>query len=322
MGKVGGIYLLEQYGLHLIRIDLPFRLDHVNCFLAEGENGWKLIDTGLHDERTIHRWEEALKDKKVTDIFITHYDPDHVGYAGALQQKLNARVSMSKIDADAGLLSWQESYLEQLTDHYALAGIPETMAQGMADNTRSFVPLVTPYPNVDHYFEEGEKVVIGKYEYEIIFTPGHTDGLVNFYNAEKSILISTDHILPNITPNISYWFHGDRNPLKAYLSSLEKVKKLDADLVIPSHGEPFHGANQRIDEIIKHHDERLQKLLNIIKAENGVTVLQASEKLFNKKLNIHETRFAVGETLAHLEYLRYEAECERELRDGKYIFFV
>lgn len=314
--------MIEQYGLHLIRIDLPFRLDHVNCFLAEGENGWKLIDAGLHDERTVTRWDKELDGKEVTDIILTHYHPDHFGYAGGLQQKLNARVSMSKIDAASGLRAWQEPFLEQLSTHYALAGIPEPIANGMEDNTRSFISRVTPYPQVDHYLEEGEKIVIGKYEYEVIFTPGHSDGLVNFYNAEKSILLSTDHILPRITPNISYWFHGDENPLETYLASLEKIKKLDADLVIPSHGKPFHGANERIDEIIKHHDERLETLLSIIREQNEIAIFDASEKLFNKKLNIHETRFAVGETLAHLEYLRYKKECKRELIDGKYMYIV
>lgn len=314
--------MLEDYGLHLVRIDLPFRLDHVNCFLAEGENGWKLIDTGLHDERTVKKWEEELNGKKITDILVTHYHPDHFGYAGGLQEKLGARVFMSEIDANSGLSAWQEDFLGELPDQYALAGIPIDIADGMVDNTRSFVSRVTPYPTVDHYFQEGEKIPIGKYEYEVIFTPGHSDGLVTFYNKEKNVLLSTDHILPKITPNISYWFHGDENPLKTYLASLEKIKKLDADLVIPSHGKPFHGANNRIDEIMEHHEERLARLLEIIKQGGTITIFEASEKLFNKKLNIHETRFAVGETLAHLEFLRFKGECERALKDEVYWYSV
>jgi glyoxylase-like metal-dependent hydrolase (beta-lactamase superfamily II) len=319
---VGGVFLLEHLGLQLIRIDLPFRLDHVNCFLAEGENGWTLIDTGLHDEPTINRWKEELEGKEVTDILITHYHPDHFGYAGGLQRKLNARVSMSKIDTRSGLSSWQEPFLNKLMDHYMLAGIPKTIAEGMTENTRSFVPRVTPYPNVDHYFEEGEKIQLGKYEYEVIFTPGHSDGLVCFYNKDQSTLLSTDHILPKITPNISYWFHGDDNPLQTYMASLNKMKKLDADFVIPSHGQPFYDANERIEQILQHHEERLDYLLGIIKKETRLSVFEASEKLFNKKLNIHETRFAVGETLAHLEYLRKEGQCTRELEDGEYSYSV
>ncbi|WP_067726306.1 MBL fold metallo-hydrolase [Oceanobacillus damuensis] len=312
--------MLDEYGLKVVTLDLPFRLNHVNCFIAEGEDGVQVIDAGLHNEPTIRRWEKELDGKKVTDILITHYHPDHFGYAGALQEKTGANVWMTKIDAEAGLDAWQNKFLNELTDNYQLAGIPEDKATKMISNTREFVPLVTPYPKVNHYLEEGDFIPIGKYEYEIIHTPGHSDGLVTFYNKEKDILLSTDHILPKITPNISYWFHGEPNPLKNYLNSLDKIKKLDAELVVPSHGKPFYGANKRIEEIKAHHKERLEALLEGIKG--GRTVHEASEKLFNKILTIHEMRFAIGETLAHLEYLRLEGQCKRELVDGKYRYFT
>ncbi len=300
----------------MVTIDLPFRLNHVNCFIGEGEHGIQVIDAGLHNEQTVKRWEKELAGKTVTDILVTHYHPDHFGYAGALQQKTGAQVSMSQIDAKAGLFAWQDDFLKDLSDNYQLAGISEDHANNMITNTKEFVPLVTPYPEINHYFEEGERLPIGKYEYEVIHTPGHSDGLVTFYNKEKNILLSTDHILPKITPNISYWFHGDPNPLGNYLKSLNKIKQLDVDLVVPSHGKSFYGGNERIDEIIAHHEERLETLLEGIRG--GSTVYEASEALFQKKLTIHESRFAIGETLAHLEYLRLEDKCVRELVDGCY----
>lgn len=308
--------MLEEYGLKLVRLDLPFRLDHVNCFIAEGENGWKVIDAGLHNSKTIKRWDEELKGKTVTDILVTHYHPDHLGYVGGLQEKLNAAVSMPEIDHKAALEAWDEPFLNKLSDNYVLSGIPESIANEMLRNTKEFVPSITPYPRVDHYFQEGGKIQIGRFEYEVIFTPGHSDGLVTFYNKEKNMLLSTDHILPKITPNISYWFHGDSNPLRTYLQSLEKIRKLDADFVVPSHGRPFHGANDRIDEIKEHHHERLEQTMDAIKG--GKTVYDACQTLFKRTLTIHETRFAIGETIAHLEYLREKNECTREIVDGRY----
>jgi len=56
--------------------------------------------------------------------------------------------------------------------------------------------------------------------YEVIFTPGHSDGLICLYNKEKNVLFSTDHILPRITPNISYWFYGEKNPLQSFQNAL------------------------------------------------------------------------------------------------------
>ena len=188
----------------------------------------------------------------------------------------------------------------------------------MVNNTGEFIPRVTPYPTIQHYLEEGEKIILGKYEYEVIFTPGHSEGLVTFYNREKNVLLSTDHILPKITPNISYWYHGDPNPLASYFDSLRKIEALEVDFVIPSHGKPFHDGHLRVLELMKHHEERLETLYGIIR--NGCTVYEACEKLFNKTLTIHETRFAIGETLAHLEYLRLNGKSTRELQENVNVY--
>lgn len=312
--------VLKGCQLHRVTLNLPFRLDHVNCFMAEEDDGWKVIDAGLHNRETVERWNRELGEKKINDIIITHYHPDHFGYAGGMQEKTGARLSMPKIDADIAMHAWQDSFLSDLNDNYAMTGIPPDMAHKMTANTEDFVDVVTPYPTVDHYLAEGETIRLGKYMYDVIHTPGHSDGLVVFYNKERNMLLSTDHILPKITPNISYWFHGDPDPLKSYLNSLAKVRKRDADLVVPSHGKPFHGANDRIDEITKHHEKRLDALLEAI--TSGATIYEASGKLFRKELNIHEMRFAVGETFAHLEYLRNKGDCQREMRNGVYWYDV
>lgn len=306
--------MLEQLGIEIITHRLPFRLNHVNCFLAEGEDGYVVIDTGLHNDETVTRWNNALGNRNVSDLLITHYHPDHFGYAGALQEKYGARLSMSQIDAENSRSAWGDELLNNLLKKYKQSGIPENISNEMVENTKSFIPRVTPYPKVDHYYEEYEKIKIGNYEYEVIFTPGHSDGLVTFYNEEKNVLISTDHILPRITPNISYWFYGDQNPLKTYLNSLEKVEKLDADYVIPSHGKPFYNANKRIEEIIEHHHERLEETLEKINGNH--TIHRICDELFDFELTIHETRFAIGETIAHLEYLRQRGELTRSEVDG------
>ncbi|MHA6251522.1 MBL fold metallo-hydrolase [Oceanobacillus sp. CAU 1775] len=310
--------MIEEYGLKLVRLELPFRLNHVNCFIAEGENGRTVIDTGLHNDNTVARWDEELEGKKVDNLLLTHYHPDHFGYAGGFQAKYGAKVSMTKVDAKNGFSAWGNEFLDVLENNYKLAGISAEEANSMVENTREFVPLVTPYPTIDHYFEEGEKVQIGKLSYEVIFTPGHSEGLVTFYNKNENILIGTDHILPRITPNISHWFHGDPNPLQSYYNSLDKIAALEVDLVIPSHGKPFRNGHERVIELKQHHDERLEELLGILK--EPLTVFEACEKLFDKILTVHESRFAIGETLAHLEYLRLAGKCNRETINDTYIY--
>lgn len=310
--------LLEKFGMKQIRLNLPFRLNHVNCFLAEGENGWKIIDTGLHNQETMDRWKKELAGKEVTDIILTHYHPDHFGYAGALQKKTGAHVWMSETDEKNGKLSWEKEAIEGLEQNYRQAGVPEDISKRMKNNTMEFIPRVTPYPTVNHYLQEKETLVLGNNEYEIFSAPGHSDGMVVFYNRENNLLLSADQILPKITPNISYWFHGDPNPLKSYLNSLDRLSELDAEIVVPSHGRPFYGANDRIREIQAHHDDRLNVTLELL--NEGGTVYDVCQKMFRKTLTVHETRFAIGETLAHLEYLRYQGECKREMSEKGYIY--
>lgn len=306
--------MINELGIERIKLELPFRLNHVNCFIAEGERGWVVIDAGLHREKTVARWEEVLAGKDVSDIYITHYHPDHFGYAGALQKRTGAHVTMSKTDATIALSAWEQNFLKSFPQNYQLSGIPENIGAQMLANTKSFYPLITPYPTINDYFQEGDTYQIGQYEYEVIFTPGHSDGLITLYNQEKNVLLSTDHILPRITPNISYWFHGDPNPLATYFQSLKKIEKLDVAYVIPSHGDPFEDANKRIQEIRQHHDERLALTREAMKKAH--TVYDICNELFPFELTIHEVRFAIGETIAHLEYLRHQGECTREEKDG------
>ncbi|MBT2581411.1 MBL fold metallo-hydrolase [Planococcus sp. ISL-109] len=301
--------VLEELGLKLVRHPLPFRLNHVNCFLAEGDDGWTIIDAGLNNDVSRELWEREIGDKNVTQILLTHYHPDHFGYAGSLQKKTGAHVSMSETDTKAGVKSWDDEFIKDLPGYYEAAGIPEAAAQEMVDNTQAFQPLIFPLPEVNHYFEEGEMVRIGRFDYEVLVVPGHSDGMVCFYQREKNVLLSADHILPRITPNISYWFHGDPNPLLTYMNSLRKVRKLDVHWVIPSHGFPFQGANRRIDELLAHHEERLEATWQML--EQPLTIFEVRKRLFDRPLTVHEMRFAVGETLAHLEYLRADGRCER-----------
>src|SRR5699024_6022514 len=106
------------------------------------------------------------------------------------------------------------------------------------------------------------------------------------------------------------WFHGIENPLQSYIHSLKKVKELDVEFVIPSHGKPFYNANKRISEILLHHDERLSFVLEHV--NNGDTAYQMSEKLFPFDLDAHEKRFALGETIAHLDYLASQGNLKKE----------
>lgn len=309
--------LLEELGLTLVTHRLPFRLNHVNCLLAENEDGTvKIIDAGLNDALTRRRWNAEIGGRTVSEIVITHYHPDHFGYAGGLQKLTKARLRMTATDFSFGTNVWQNDFIETIRARYALCGIPSQLARKMTENTASFVSRVTPYPEDFTDLKEGDLIQLGGWNYEVIETPGHADGLVCFYNRDKKVLLSTDHLLPHITPNISYWFHGDPDPLASYLSSLAKIKQMEIEYCIPSHGRPFTAVAERIQEIEEHHERRLDKTLAIVNKHCGNTVFDICVHLFRDDLTVHEMRFAIGETIAHLEYLCNRGELKKEQRNG------
>ncbi|MFJ7754529.1 MBL fold metallo-hydrolase [Peribacillus muralis] len=305
--------MLNELKVTQVTIPMPFRLNHVHCFLAEGEKGWTIMDTGLNNEMTRDIWKPIISKHDVRDIIVTHYHPDHFGYAGTLQQLTDAEVWMTQVDEHAGKTYWEAPALNLLKENYTACGMEDDLATALSSDESSFIPQVKPYPTINHHLEEGMKLRFGKCEYEVIFTPGHSDGLISLYNKENSILFSTDHILPRISPNISYWFKGLDNPLEAFFSSLKKIQRLDVEYVIPSHGKPFRNANERIVELLNHHQDRLHVIHGSMK--DPITVKSACSILFGN-LPIHESRFAVGETLAHLEYLLLNNQCRKFTRDG------
>ncbi|WP_141992065.1 MBL fold metallo-hydrolase [Bacillus sp. B4EP4a] len=309
--------MLNELKVTQVTIPMPFRLDHVHCFLAEGKKGWTIIDTGLNNKTTKDLWNPIIEKHDITNIIITHYHPDHFGYAGALQQLTGADVWMTQVDEHAGTTYWETDSLNLLKENYKACGMEDEVAVALSSDESGFMPQVKPYPTVNHHLEEGMKLHFGKYEYEVIFTPGHSDGLISLYNKEKSVLFSTDHILPRVSPNISYWFKGFCNPLEEFFTSLKKIQKLNVEYVIPSHGKTFQNANKRIVELLDHHQDRLHIIHENMK--EPISVKSACHILFGN-LPIHETRFAVGETLAHLEYLLLNDQCRKFKRDGKWYY--
>jgi glyoxylase-like metal-dependent hydrolase (beta-lactamase superfamily II) len=312
--------MLENLGVELIKIKLPFRLNHVNCFIAEGETGWTIIDTGLHDAVAFDTWKPILEEKEITQMIITHHHPDHYGFAGTLQQITGAEVRISEVERNAALNASQKEQESSFTDNYRKYGVPTEIVNNLALNEKSFVDMVTPHPRVQQYLNEGDKVLLGHLEYEVLNAPGHSDGLVCFFNKEKSVLFSTDHILPRITPNISYLFYGETNPLDKYLQSLNEFKQLNAEIVIPSHGLPFEDANKRIEQIISHHHERLATIIDFLKVPRNA--FEVCLLLFGQNLNVHDMRFAIGEAISHLEYLHQKGECSKDLIEGVYHYRV
>jgi len=172
--------------------------------------------------------------------------------------------------------------------------------------------------------EDGEYINIGNVSFKTIWTPGHTPGHLCLYSEKNNIIICGDHILPTITPNLSYFM--ERNPLSDYLESLRKIEKLNISLALPGHEYIFNNVHKRIMEIREHHNKRLKEILAILK-DKELDAYQIASKM-EWKLNTtwesvdHFQKYlAIGETLSHITYLEKEGLIEKSLRpDGKITF--
>ena len=160
----------------------------------------------------------------------------------------------------------------------------------------------------------------------MIWTPGHAPGHLCLYEKRRGLLFSGDHVLNDISPNISISPDLARNPLGDYLNSLEKVARLSVQLVLPSHGSPFPDLNRRVTELTEHHEQRLRTILSVM-GDEPKTAYQIAEAIpwsapgtRWESLAPFQKYLAVMETLAHLELLLTRGELVKLVEDGLVTF--
>ncbi|SFI87326.1 MBL fold metallo-hydrolase [Thermoflavimicrobium dichotomicum] len=309
-----------------VALPLPFPLKIIKAYLIQGKNGYTIVDTGLKTQDSLDVWEKVRSEvgfswTDVEKIVLTHYHPDHYGMAGTLQEMTQAPVYISETDWKQAMLFFdRKSHLpEHMADFYRKHGLPENWVKQIPDHLKGFHQWVEPHPNVQ-FLSAGQTIRLGDHVYEIVHTPGHADGHLSFYDAKRQILIGGDAILPKITPNISLWPECHHNPLALYFDTLNKLKEFPVKWVFPSHGPMFDHYQERIAQLEEHHNKRLQTILEFVAEKGKVTTVETCFYMFGQNLSVHNLRFAIAETLAHLEYLRYENQLVQEEQDGKFFY--
>ena len=312
-------------GLWRISVPLPFALRTANIYLlADGAGGWTLIDSGLG----LPADEAALRDglaragvalTNISPLVLTHAHPDHIGLSGLIQSASGAPVYMLAGEDERLYEVWGPhgaAAFDASSAHYAAHGLPAgDIASGRAfqEKTRQLVRL--PAAETVRLVRDGETLTLGSQRFQVFWTPGHSDYHLCLLR-EDGLFIAGDHILPGITPNIGLYPHARPNPLQDYFEALTRVRDLPARLVLPGHRRPFTELAARVDALRAHHVERSALLLSALAAHpGGATATMLSIALFGDRLQgADDHRFALVETLAHLEYLRAQGQAARELR--------
>ncbi|UUZ84366.1 MBL fold metallo-hydrolase [Paenibacillus sp. P26] len=316
----------QHGGVLQVKVPLPFPLRWVNSYLLRGADGWTLIDPGLRTEAAEALWEAVLASFGIAGgdicrIVLTHHHPDHYGLAGWFQERSGAPVLLSAAGLEQVRRLWGggQPMTEQLLALFREHGLPAELEAPMREHMDGFVPSVSPRPEVT-LLAAGETVRLGNEDYVAIHTPGHAAGHLCLYRAETETMFCGDHVLPQISPNVSYLPGGiDENPLASYLDSLERISRRAVKLAFPGHREPFGHLPQRALELIRHHEERLEAMRRSL--PRPVTAYEVCRLVFGDRLTLHQLRFALSETLAHLIWSR-EAGRAQELPLEKMRAFV
>jgi glyoxylase-like metal-dependent hydrolase (beta-lactamase superfamily II) len=301
--------------IQTITLPVPWDLKSVNVHLVELDEGFMLIDSGVATEECFQVLEAALAEQGVAwsdvrTLLLTHYHPDHIGLSWKILGLTGARLVMHRADA---------AYLEELaradglpwySEVMRIGGVPADLAAGMGSALRGNRPAFRAH-HPDQLLEGGETVPFRGGTFEVIWTPGHTPGHVCLYSRELRTLISGDHVLEKITPNIAW--HPQDDMLAKYLASLELLLPYEVDVVIPSHGTKFEDHRAVLRGTAEHHEERCGAILEQIRTA-PMTAHELVLALWRRKLSPFHHNFAVFEILAHLEYMKRRGQIRAHAR--------
>ena len=308
-------------GVFWLRMPLPFQLDHINLWLLRDADGWVIVDTGYADDGVRETWSKIIDglNGKVNRLIVTHFHPDHLGLATWLMQKTGAPLSMTTGEFLTAHAVWHEVgghgarfMVEQFRQH-GLDGERLAKFEQRGSGYRKSVPAL---PEQYDRLKAGDAVTVDGKKWQIIIGHGHAPEHMALYCAELGVLISGDMLLPKISTNISVFAATpDADSLGWFIESLhELAREIPAEtLVLPSHGLPFTGVQARVTALCAHHEDRLRALEEA--CENAPkSAAELLETLFQRALDTHQTMFAMGEAIAHLNQLEQKLTYRLELR--------
>ena len=303
-------------GIRRVTFPLPLGIDHVHCYLVRHSDGsWLLVDAGLGLPGPEERWRPVLDalDAPVTRLAVTHYHPDHVGDAAPVAELTSAVVLQGRLDAEQCRRIWgSERQPDRYIEHALANGLPPEEADELRRETDALARLVhapeSPVP-----LEPGDELD----GWRVLHLPGHADGHLALLR--DGILLAGDTILEPISPIVGLYPDARPDPLGDYLDSLHRIVELAPAVAFAGHREPIRDPVGRAQELLEHHRRRLDETLRALSAEPA-SGYEVSHRVFPSALAPALRRFALAETLAHLERLVREERAERIDGDGRTVY--
>lgn len=281
------------------------RPGHVHAYLLEDGT---LVDTGLGLPGAREAWAGRLRGRTVERIFITHFHPDHVGAAADVAALTGAPVHQGALDYAQCIHVWgNEGWPQRIADWFTRHGVPTELTDELVSQGGIYDSLIR-YERDPHLLYEGDDLV----GWRVLETPGHADG--HLCLLRDGVLIAADHVLDRITPAVGWYPDSRPDPLGDYLASLARIVELAPRIAYPGHGEPIPQPGLRAAALIEHHRRRLEETEAAL-GPAPLSGFEVSHVIFGRALKASARRFAVAETLSHLERLVVEGRAARTWAD-------
>ena len=308
-------------GIRWLRLPLPYRLDHVNIYLIENEGGWTAVDTGLGTDECKQAWEAALagplRGQGLKSLVVSHYHPDHVGLAGWLCERHDLEMTMPRPEYLHTLLLQfaPADYGEDVyRPFYQRHGLSAEATEVVLSRGHEYLRRTTGVPASYHRIKHNDTLAIGERKFQVLTGGGHSLEQAMLYRPSERIFLAADQVIARISPNVSvHPMEASLNALGIYLASLRAIKASVAPdvLVLPGHGLPFYGLHERVEELVAHHALRCGEIAASCK-DAPLTVAEIVPFLFTRALDAHQTGFAFGEVLAHVNHMLVRGELRQE----------
>lgn len=321
----------QASGIYRIGVPLPNNpLKELNSYLIKGDESDLLIDTGFRCEECRSALEDGLaslgSDPSRRDVLLTHLHSDHSGNSADICAP-SRRIWISAVDLDFIDQEMYGDMDERTFRRYESEDFPRALLDTIFDDNPAFAMRL---PDLDDRFvgiSDGWTVRVGEYELRAVSVPGHTPGNMMFWAERQGIMFCGDHVLFDITPNITRWEDVD-DSLGNYLSSLERAKAYPVKLALPGHRHTgdYHA---RIDALAAHHSARIEEARSVVAAHPGVTAYETAS-MMRWRIRARDWEsfpptqkwFAVGECLSHLDYLCARGRLVRQQRGGVWRYSV
>jgi len=299
-------------GLLWLRLALPYRLNHVNIYLLAEQGGWAVVDTGLGDDATRDTWRAVLAGplagQRLTRVIATHFHPDHVGLAGWLCETHDIPLYMPRNEylfsvalqfapGDRGGDMYQHFYRSH--------GLADPIIERVLSNGHEYLRRTTGVPSVYRRLSHGQVLTVGSRRFTVTTGGGHAMEQAMLYCAEERLFLAADQVIAQISPNISvHAMEPEADSLGDYLASLRGLIAAIPNnvLVLPGHGLPFRNLHGRACALIAHHGLRCSEIAEACRTQPR-SAADLIPFVFRRELDAHQTGFAFGEVLAHVNHM-------------------